>query len=448
MTRPRLTLLGGGLEVGANAFLLEIGGARLLLDAGTHPRQDGAAALPRLDLVPDLDDILVTHGHMDHVGALPVILRRFPRARIWWSRSTELVTMRQLHASVQVMRREVEAGGPGPLFGHEDVDELAWRSWHIEGGDAPRGAGSGRVRLEGFHSGHLLGGLGFVVSTPDFRLVYTGDFCGHDRELQPAVEPPAGPCDTLIVEGTYGATPEFDGSGYEAEVERFATDVDRVIGRGGSVLVPSFALGRMQEMLAMLRRLMARRRIPRVPVWISGLGRAMSEVHDACRDDPGMYRRKWRLARWPGTLEMSDLDRAASLLERPAIYVVTSGMMVEGTLSARLAERMIGDPRHAILFVGYVDSAELGHRVLHARPGDWLEFQRLKPMTRVETSDIRRYYFSGHADRRRILELIEQIDPERVILVHGDPQALEWLAGQINPRRRVLRPAAGERLTL
>jgi cleavage and polyadenylation specificity factor subunit 3 len=446
--RPRLTLLGGGLEVGANAFLLELDAARLLLDAGTHPRQDGAAALPRFDLAPDVDDVLVTHGHMDHVGALPVLLRRYPRARIWWSRSTEAVTLRQLHASVGVMRREAEAGGPEPLFGHDAVAELSWRSWTLEAGEAPRSTGHGGVRFSAFHTGHLLGALGFVVERPGFRLVYSGDFCGHDRELQPAVDPPAGPCDVLIVEGTYGATPEFDASGYADEVERFATDVETVLLRGGSVLVPSFALGRTQEMLAMLRRLMARRMIPRVPVWISGLGRAMSEVHDNCRGDAGMYRRGWRLARWPRVLEADDLGRLASLLERPSIYVVTSGMMVAGTLSARLAERMVGDARHAVLFVGYVDPEEIGHRVLHARPGDWVEFRRQQPMTRVETADIRRYYFSAHADRRRILDLIERLDPAHVVLVHGDPPALEWLAGQVDPRRRVSVPATGSAVEL
>jgi cleavage and polyadenylation specificity factor subunit 3 len=448
VTRPRLTLLGGGLEVGANAFLLDLDGARLLLDAGTHPRQDGAVALPRFDLAGEIDDVVVTHGHMDHVGALPVLLRRHPRARIWWSRSTEVVTLRQLHASVSVMRREAEAGGPEPLFGHDAVEELTWRGWALEAGDAPRSTGHGRVRLEGFHTGHLLGALGVVVERPGFRLVYTGDFCGHDRELQPAVEPPPGPCDVLIVEGTYGATPEFDGSGYDAEVERFANDVETVLLRGGSVLVPAFALGRTQEMLAMLRRLMARRMIPRVPVWISGLGRAMSEVHDTCRNDPGMYRRRWRLARWPRVLEASDLDRLPTLLERPSIYLVTSGMMVAGTLSARLAERMVGDARHAVFFVGYVDPEEAGHRVLHARPGDWIEFQRQRPMTRVETADIRRYYFSAHADRRSILELVERLDPGHVVFVHGDPPALEWLAGQVAPRRRVSVPATGSAIEL
>lgn len=448
MTRPRLTILGGGLEVGANAFLLETGSSRLLLDAGTHPRQEGAASLPRLDLAPDVDDILVTHGHMDHVGGLPVALRRFPRARIWWSRSTEIVTMRQLHASVGVMRREAAAGGPEALYEHEAVEELSWRSWSIEAGEPPRAFGHGGLRLEGFHTGHLLGALGFVVESPGFRLVYTGDFCGHDRELQGAVEPPDGTCDALIVEGTYGATPEFDGAGYEAEVERFAADVETVLLRGGSVLVPAFALGRTQEMLAMLRRLMARRMIPRVPVWISGLGRAMSEVHDRCSADTGMYRRRWRLARWPRVLEADDLGRLSSLLERPSIYVVTSGMMVAGTLSARLAERMVRDPRHAVLFVGYVDPEEVGHRVLHARPGDWVEFQRQKPMTRVETADIRRYYFSAHADRGRILELIERLDPAHVVLVHGDPPALEWLAGRIPSRRRVSAPATGSAIAL
>jgi Cft2 family RNA processing exonuclease len=298
-----------------------------------------------------------------------------------------------------------------------------------------------------FASGHVLGGQGFVIESASARIVYTGDVCGHARELQPGMTPPRVRADVLILEGTYGATPEYSGARYEDEVTRFASGLERVLRRGGSALVPAFALGRTQEIVAMLRRLMGQGRLPRVPVRTSGLGRAMSEVHDRCVDEPSMRQRKWRLARWPRVLEASDLGDLRRVLEKPSIHVLTSGMMTAGTSSALAAEAMIGDERHGIFFVGWTDPAELGHRVRHAPLGEWIEFRRGRPMTQRRTDTVDRFWFSGHADRRHLLEVIEHFDPDHVVLVHGDPAALEWLAENTSPRRRIHRPATGESLT-
>lgn len=449
MSSSRLTILGGGREVGASAHLLDVDGARLLLDAGSHPRHDGQASLPRYGLIQDVDAILITHAHLDHVGSLPNAIKRFPRARIYWSRATELLSLRQLHASVAVMRKEQEAGRHGEplLFHHEDVEQLGWRGWPLRNGQPMRMPSPARITVTPFPTGHLLGGQGFVVESSAGRIVYTGDICGHARELQPAAELPKVKADVLIIEGTYGATPEYSGSGYEAEVERFAAGLERVLLRGGSALVPAFALGRTQEILVMLRRLMGQRRIPRVPVRVSGLGRAMSEVHDRCVDEPAMFPRRWRLARWPRVLEAGELADFGRVLLRPTIHVLTSGMMMAGTSSALAAERMIGDERHGIFFVGWVDPLMLGHQVQQTPVGEWIEFQRGRPMVQRRTHDLDRFWFSGHADRQRLLAVVEHFDPEQVVLVHGEEPALAWLAENISPRRRVHRPIAGETLT-
>lgn len=435
MTAPRLTALGGAREVGANAFLLEIDSRRLLLDAGTHPRHSGLASLPRLAALPDLDAIFITHAHLDHVGALPIVARAHPRARIYWSRSTEAAALRQLHATVSVMRRKLEEGKGGEvLFEHDLVDELLWKTWPLEPEQTLRLDGTSGVEVTAFSTGHLLGGTGVVVAGAAGRVAYTGDFCGHARELQDGLEAPDLPIDTLIVEGTYGATPGYRGSDYPLEVERFARDVAAILAGGGSVLIPVFALGRTQEMLALIKRLRGQGAIPRTPLYTSGLGRTFSEIHDRQRQDPWLHRFRWRFEPAAEVLESWHLDELDRLLREPSIYLLTSGMMIENTMSARLAERLVPDPRHAVFFVGYVDPEELGQRVLAARPGDWVEFHRGLPMTRVATPHIRRYYFSAHADREEILDLCRRWNPRHVVFVHGDPDALAWLASEVESR--------------
>ena len=121
--------------------------------------------------------------------------------------------------------------------------------------------------------------------------------------------------------------------------------------------------------------------------------------------------------------------------------------MTAGTSSALAAEVMIADERSGIFFVGWCDPAELGHRVQQSAVGDWVEFRRGKPMAERRTPDIDRFWFSGHADRQRILAMVEHFDPDHVVLVHGDEAALDWLAENISPRRRIQRPASGESLT-
>lgn len=453
MNAPRLTPLGGAREVGANAFLLEMEGRRLLLDAGTHPRHSGLASLPRLSALPELDAIFITHAHLDHVGALPIVARAHPRARIYWSRSTEAAAIRQLHATVSVMRRQLEEGkGAGVLYEHDLVDEILWKTWSLDPEQSIRLDGAAALSATAFSTGHLLGGTGLVLSGPSGRVAYTGDFCGHGRELQDGLKEPDLPIDTLIVEGTYGATASYRGEDYPVEVERFARDVSAILAAGGSVLLPVFALGRTQEMLALLKRLRGQGAIPRTPLFTSGLGRTFSEIHDRQRHDPWLRRFRWRFEPSAEVLESWHLTELDRLLREPSIFLLTSGMMIENTMSARLAERLVGDPRHAVFFVGYVDPEELGHRVLAARPGDWVEFRRGQPMTQVRTPHIRRYYFSAHADREEILDLCRRWNPRHVVFVHGDPAALEWLGEALTERsggrQKVSIPEIGRTLEL
>ena len=154
-----LSVLGGGSEIGANSYLLEAGKSSFLLDAGSHPRRSGPESLPPLARIPDLDGIFITHGHMDHVGALPVVSRRHPRARIHWSRSSEAVVLRQLHAAVTVMKREMEEGVPGAslLFDHDDVGEMKWKSFPLDPGEVRKLDARIPLRVRPFHAGHLLG---------------------------------------------------------------------------------------------------------------------------------------------------------------------------------------------------------------------------------------------------------------------------------------------------
>jgi predicted metal-dependent RNase len=132
-------------------------------------------------------------------------------------------------------------------------------------------------------------------------------------------------------------------------------------------------------------------------------------------------------------------------MRRPSVIVVSSGMMEAGTLSYRIAKAMLPDPRHAIFFVGYVDPDAPGYRVMNARPGDRLPIGPGEDPVEVGC-EVRRFHFSAHANRGQLLRLVEELNPSRVILTHGDAGALRWMAESIRdqyPWVEILTPEPG-----
>ena len=260
----RFTNLTRATEIGANSYLLCAGGKSLLLDCGMHPRHEGEEATPLLSLVPEqLDAAIVTHSHLDHAGSLPLLRRRHPTTRVFLTPPTSRLNDVLLHNSVNVMNRRYEAGGasPMPLFSHREADLAAklWQEvlvgqvWSVEGDRLPS-ADEADVSFEFFRAGHILGSVSVLVREHSRCVLYTGDINFEDQTMTRGANLPEGPLDVVIIEATrgdYRRPAEF--SRVEEEM-RFARMLAEVTESGGSVLVPVFALGKTQEVLAMLLR--------------------------------------------------------------------------------------------------------------------------------------------------------------------------------------------------
>ncbi|HEY6168381.1 MAG TPA: MBL fold metallo-hydrolase, partial [Verrucomicrobiae bacterium] len=254
-------------DIGASAWFVEIDGHRILLDAGTHPKREGRESMPLYDLIKkeELDAIAVTHCHHDHVGSLPIAVRHHPRAHVLMTELSYFLVERVLHNSVNVMSRQREELGirEYPLFTHDEVDDMAplfqgfkynreveWAAHHRAR------AGQPSPTLEFFDAGHALGSAGAMIRGRKQTLFYTGDVCFHDQTILRSARFEDVEADVLIMETTRGnraVAPDFT---REAEVERLAASIQRVLKRKGCVLIPTFALGRTQEILALLALLM------------------------------------------------------------------------------------------------------------------------------------------------------------------------------------------------
>ncbi len=454
----QFTALGGCSEVGANAYHLEIDGTGILLDAGIHPKKYGLESLPQIEVVRDkkIDAILISHCHIDHLGALPVILKYFPTPRVFMTLPSLPISMRMLHNTVTVMERIKEEKGieEYPFYTHEDID-LAAPLFHPIDYETPfgipgnHGRGNSPVEVEFLDAGHILGSSGILIRSSEGKVFYTGDTCRHDQTVIKGAIYPKETVETLILENTLCASVDAERKRRGGEILRLAAEIRKVAARGGSVLIPTFALGRTQEILAILDQLKRRNRIPDVPILVGGMGRVFSKIYDRFssqtrRKDPELLFKEIATRKISPKTPLTE-----KLVRKPCIVVATSGMLSEKTPANRLAQTMVEDAKHGIFFVGYLDEDTPGAQLLHAAPGKEVVLDSGEP-PRPKNCDVLSFRFSAHSHRGEILQLIERLAPRRVILVHGDPGAIGWTAemiGQSHPDMEVIIPEVGVEVT-
>jgi Cft2 family RNA processing exonuclease len=362
----QITNLNPADEIGASGWLLEFEGHRLLLDAGIHPKREGRAALPLFDAAgdQDLDAVAISHCHHDHVGSLPVAMRRWPNAHVFMTELSYFIVERVLHNSVNVMKRQREELGVTdyPLYTHDEVDDIAPQFQGFRYDREIEWAASAKARmgnpsptLEFHDAGHTLGSAGIMVRGQHTTLFYTGDVCFHDQTLLKGARFEDVEAEILIMETTRGSRPPTPGFSREQEAERLLTAIQQVFQRNGSVLIPTFALGRTQETLALLALWMRSGRLEPQPVFIGGLGRVFAEIYDLQAHRTHRHHSNLQLHE---ALNLSVLDaRKLNQLKLSGrhLFVITAGMLSENTAAHDLALRMAGDERHAIFFVGYAD---------------------------------------------------------------------------------------------
>lgn len=452
----RIVNLNPDTAIGASAWFVDIEGHKILLDAGSHPKFEGRASQPLYSLIAkeDVDAIAISHCHHDHIGSLPVAVRHFPKAHVLMTELSYFIIERVLHNSVNVMTRQRDELGikEYPLYTHDEVDEISalfqafkynrqieWASF-----DKTR-AGFLSPTLEFFDAGHALGSAGIHVRGDKQTLFYTGDVCFHDQTILRAARFEDVKADVLIMETTRGNRQNPPGFTRQKEAERLAESIQRVLEKKGSVLLPTFALGRTQEILAQLALLMESGKLKKQPIYIGGLGRVFTEIYDL--EAHRSYRQHHNL-RLTEALNLIVPERGQAehmRLGGGRLFVITAGMMSEQTPAHDLGLRMIGDDRMAIFFVGYCDPNTPGGRLKAAKPGETFVFSpsggEVTRRCEVDSFDL-----TAHANRDDLLEFVGQVSPHTVLLGHGEADSRQWFEDRIRtrwPKIRVVQPQVG-----
>src|SRR5581483_10970955 len=318
--------------------------------------------------------------------------------------------------------------------------EVEWAAFH------KARAGLSSPTLEFFDAGHALGSAGMMIRGQKQTLFFTGDVSFRSQTILKGARFEDIKADVLIMETTRGDRAVPEGFTREAEVERLTQAMERVLKRKGCILIPTFALGRTQEILAHLALLTRSGRLKAQPIYIGGLGRVFTEIYDleSHRTHRQHSNLQLREALNLVVLEKGQIDKMK--LSGGRIFVITAGMMSENTAAHDLALRMIGDERQAIFFVGYADPDTPGGRLKASKPGETFLFSGSggEVTRRCELDD---FDLTAHANRDELLNFVGQVSPHTVLLGHGGDVSRRWFEENIRsryPKIKVIQPEPGK----
>ena len=458
-----LQFLGAAGTVTGSRFLLRTPRSAVLVDAGLF---QGLKELRLRNWEPfpfnpaELDAVVLTHAHLDHCGAIPALVRDGFKGRIlateWTIKLAEVV----LRDSARLQEEDAEYARRKGYSKHDQPRAL------YDSADVERALGlfeavpfrsSVKVTEDltaEFHpAGHVLGAAFLTLTADGRRLLFTGDL---GRPIHPLLRPPDRipdlHFDAIITESTYGDRP------HEEDAEQFAAALNRTLTRGGSALIPAFAVDRTEVVLMEIRRLMDQQLIPKVPVFVDSpmALRTLAYYRQALAAGSAELRADQVAAASTldpfdcGTLkEVTEVEDSKLLNhpQSPCIIVSASGMGTGGRVVHHLAG-MLPNPLHSVLLVGYQAAGTRGRWLADGAPTIKMH-GRYVPV-RAEVVQVGS--FSVHADAEELTEWLgnASIPPEACYVVHGESDAAAGLAERLRATLSwlVVTPKDGERVRL
>jgi Cft2 family RNA processing exonuclease len=298
----------------------------------------------------------------------------------------------------------------------------------------------------------VLGSAGILLRAEDKTVFYTGDVNFDDQTIMEAAVFPEEKIDVLIMECTRGDHAKPEGWTRAGEERRLAEALGCAFERGACVLIPVFALGKTQEILAMLYKFRreSRKLSGEFPIYIGGLSSKMTDIYDRRAHVARRQLPRLQLMREVAPFILNDETIRDTPVRGGRVYVLSSGMMIPKTLSNVFARRLIENPQHSIFFVGYANPESPAGLLRDADTSSEVALDPDKPPQRIRCN-IQQFQFSAHATRESLVEYAKKISPRKIVLVHGDPPAVEWMRAALSaelPASEVIVPAPGVEIEL
>lgn len=427
--------LGGANEIGASCYYMNIDGTGIILDCGMHPQKTGLDALPNFSLLKDkpIDYVLISHAHQDHLNALPFLIKEFPYLKIVTTPQTRAIAELTLNNSISILSKQIKDDS-FEIYSREEVDLLIqsidYKSYNerfdVTGYASLNGY---NISAEFFDAGHVLGSAGILLENNNRKLFYTGDINLSSQTLIGGSQLPSSKVNTLLLECTYGATDSSLLKNWEDETNRLVSSINKIFNNGGSVLIPVFSFGKMQEILATLFLQMQKGKLAQADIYTGGIGTKINRVYDYNRYVVERNEKELILHDIP-TINYYDIKSTEDFFKHPSIVLASSGMMIESTMSYILAKRWLKQKDSAIFTVGYMDSSTPGYLIANSKKGEKLKLNEYDEEIIVECS-IKNFRFSAHSKREELIKIVKTLEPENVVLIHGDPEAINWMGAEI-----------------
>jgi Cft2 family RNA processing exonuclease len=448
----KVTFLGGSNEVGASSSLVEMDGRKILIDCGIRMSSDKD---PIPDLAPlkkgALDAFLLTHAHLDHTGAAPLIHAAYPRTPIYTTPASIGLIDILLRDSLKIMKEQEEKEREIPLYSLETVNSMLATIQPIHFGFPKVLFDS--VQVTFFPAGHILGAASIFIRGREGSILVSGDISVTSQiSVAGMPVPPVRP-DVVIMESTYGTNLHANREVEERKlVEKIATVI---LEQQGKVLIPAFALGRAQEIILSLLKAFQKRELPDFPVYVDGMVRNICLAYTQHPKYVTPYLQKKILKfgdPFFGAVEqirrvVKPADREKIVRESPPCCIVSSSGMLTGGPSQYYARELAGNERNLIAITGYQDEEAPGRQLLALQAAAERTLT-IEGKTVEVRAAVEKYSLSAHADGGQIAGLIAQLKASDVLLVHGEDSARAGLADMLKKDRRgrIYLPINGDEL--
>ncbi len=448
---PTVTFFGATQEVTGSNHLIEDGDFRFMVDCGLHQGGQFADEKNQEPLPYDpktLDAVFATHAHMDHIGRLPLLVNQGYHGPIYTTSATRDLAEILYEDAAEIMAEDYQRYGREPLYRPEDLPRTLARfvtvGYHEE------------IPLPGgwigefWDAGHILGSAVLQLRKGAEAIVFSGDLGNPPVPLLDKTESP-DKVSFVVMESTYGDRHHENTATRESLLREAIIET---VGRGGVLMIPSFALERTQELLYYINHLKESKMIPDIPVFLdSPLAIHATRIFE---NHPELWseqaRREFKaddFFNFPG-LKMTatrEESRAINGVAAPKIIIAGSGMMNGGRILHH-AKRYLSDPNSQLLIIGYQANGTLGRRLLTGQKHVQIHGEQVFVRAKIKAIGA----FSAHADQAQLLRWLKGMGqkPARIALVHGELDRMQGLASAIEHEFHipVFEPRAGEKVTI
>lgn len=431
----QLSFYGAAGEVTGSCNMFETNGKKFLVDCGMFQGNQFSEEKnqdPLLFNPAELSGVIVTHAHLDHVGRLPLLVKNGYEGKFYATAPTIELTELILDDALQIMLYNQRHFGKSVLYDSTDIASVMGRfkpvDYHEKFSLAPD------VNFTFYDAGHIFGSAFVEVEADGKRVVFSGDIGNVNVPILRDTETLPGDVDVLVCESTYGD--RLHESMFRRQ-EILENLILSAIGRGGTLMIPSFSLERTQELIYDLNDLVARQhRLPHVPIFLdSPLAIKATKTYlkypqyydqEAAR----LLKSGDELFQFPGLVMTETKEESKKINQMPGIKIIIAGAgMMNGGRIVHHAMRYLSDERNTLLIVGYQAQDTLGRKILNGQSPVEIMGEQIPVRCHVKAVGA----LSAHGDQNKLLDWVGggSSVPKKVLLTHGEPPAAEALAKRL-----------------